>query len=423
VLENVPLQIPIALSVSPSAGAGVGWTPSEIRLFRSDDATDYVTGSGLIASTSDPAYNVTVQIGTPSVPSPAAGQTTVLPITLTNEGPSDASPYVMYFVIPTGTTAGTLPGGCASTGGRTIRCQVAAIAAGDAVDLAIPLRVNTGLATGTVLGGGCVDNATGQGTVDGACESNDDTLLPDLTVAAPDVDLTISILDPKPTATSGGTVRLALPYSNVGNTSASGVRFLIDPPAGVTVVKAEIVPDAGGMSLAAVRAAADARDTVTATCVSDPGGDANAVVCTGPDAPVGASSLLYLTLAVAKGAPVGTRPVSVTISTTSPEGVTVNNTVTADLTIAAAPATVSPTATATATATATPAAPTHDNGGSGWLPKTGQNIMGLVLLSFLLVLAGVAARVAARKQPPLARISSGPPSPPAPTSRPDRPSD
>ncbi|MFG1604714.1 hypothetical protein [Actinoplanes sp. NPDC049265] len=424
ILENVPLEIPIALSVSPSAGTGVSWSPSEIRLFRPDAETDYVTGSGMIASTSDPEYTVSVQIGTPSVPSPAAGQTTVLPVTLTNEGPSDASPYVVYFVIPTGMTTGTLPGGCAATGGRTVRCEVATIPAGGSADIGIPLRVNPGLATGTVLGGGCVDNATGQGTVDGACESNDDTLVPDLTVAAPDVDLTISILDPEPKATSGGTVRLALPYSNVGNTSASGVRFLVDPPAGVTVVKAEIVPDAGGMSLAAVRAAASAQDTVTATCVSDPDGDANAVVCTGPDAPVAASSLLYLTLAVAKGAPAGTVPVSVTISTTSPEGVTVNNTVTADLTIAAAPATVSPTATATATAAP---APDHgggnNGGGSGWLPRTGQNIMSLVLLSFLLVLAGVAAWVAARKQRPVAGLSPEPPSRPAPTSRPDQSSD
>ena len=405
--STVPLGIPIAFSVSPSAGAGVSWTPSEVKLVSGADENDFVTAGGLLASTSEPEWSVTVQVGPPSVPSPAAGQTTVLPITLTNEGPSDAAPYVLYFVMPTG-TAGALPDGCAATGGRTIRCELETIGAGESTVVEIPLEVNTGLATGTVLGGGCVDNATGQGVVDGACEGSEDMLLDEMTVAAPDVDLTISILNPEPKATVGGTVRLALPYTNVGNTSASGVRFMIDPPAGVTVVKAEIVPDASGLSLAAVQAVAAAADTVAATCVSDPSGDQNAVVCTGPDAPVGASSLLYLTLKVAKGAAAGVKPVTVTISTTDAEGVTVNNTATAILTIAAAPATAKPTATATATssvaptATATAAPRPGNDSGSGWLPKTGQNIMGLVLLSFLLVMAGTAARVAARKQRPMA---------------------
>ncbi|MET0494298.1 MAG: LPXTG cell wall anchor domain-containing protein [Actinoplanes sp.] len=126
-----------------------------------------------------------------------------------------------------------------------------------------------------------------------------------------------------------------------------------------------------------------------ADCEADPSGDENAVSCVGPDAAVGAGSELWLTLRITAGAPMGVHPVRVTVSTTSPEGNVVNNTIEALLTIASA--------------AGPPGDTPGDNSHGGGniidnLPKTGQSPVGLLVLSMMLVIGGVAARIAARNR-------------------------
>jgi uncharacterized repeat protein (TIGR01451 family) len=265
-----------------------------------------------------------------------------------------------------------------------LTCTVS-IAAGANTVLNLPLVVDSGTAIGTTFTGGCVSPND-----DTDCADAEDLALPDITTVAPSVDLSIDYADPTPKATPGGTIQLILPYSNNGSTSASDVQFTIDPPAGVTVVGAQVLLDSSTAAISAA-GAGTAQDSqlLDAECAADPDGDENAVICTGPDAPIGASSRLYLSLAVAKGAKAGKFPVSVTISTTSAEGNVVNNVATAQLTIAGSSST--PT-------TAPTYYPPNDNSDytGGPLPKTGQNLMGLLTLSVMLVGAGVAARVAAR---------------------------
>ena len=118
---------------------------------------------------------------------------------------------------------------------------------------------------------------------------------------------------------------LKLPYQNNGTQTASGVSFLIDPPQSVNLLKAEILLDASVSAAGGPQPA----DCETATT-----GDENSVSCVGPDAAVGASSELSLSITVQ--ARKGVHPVRVTISTTSAEGNAINNTVEALLTSAGA---------------------------------------------------------------------------------------
>ncbi|WP_306212160.1 beta strand repeat-containing protein [Actinoplanes sp. RD1] len=391
---GTPLTITVAVTLASTVATGTKWAPAGV-LLAGDTTAGTLSSNGTLVTATAASYNVTVTVGTPTVAKPAPGQTTVLPITLTNSGPQDADPYVATIVLPTNTTVGTLPDGCAQgSTARTVVCTLA-IANGETTTIELPLVVSTGASIGSTISGGCVD-----GGDDGTCGSSDDQALPTFTVGAPSVDLNIEYSNPQPRATKGTAILLKLPYSNNGTTSAADVSFVIDPPAGTTLTKAAVLLDA---SAADFTAQATADDTIPLSCQAAPDVDANAVTCTGPDAPVGASSELWLYLAVAKTAKAGTFPVDVTISTTSAEGNTVNNTATASLTIAGSttdtddPDTDTDSGSDGDTGTDTPAGSGSDGStGSNNLPKTGQDLTGLILLAVLLVVGGAVARIGAR---------------------------
>ncbi|GAA2483433.1 beta strand repeat-containing protein [Winogradskya humida] len=386
-IANQAVTVTLAVTVDGSVTTGTLWSVTGVTLSNDANNTDVLTAQGTLVTTTTADYTVTVNVGTPSVPRPAPGQTTILPITLTNSGPQDADPYTATFVLPTGTTHGTLPTGCSEgSTARIVTCTLA-IADGETTELDLPLIIDASATVGSKLTGGCVDGGN-----TGTCGATDDLALPDLTVSAPTVDLDIDYSNPAPTATQGKAILLKLPYSNNGSQSASDVTFLINPPTGTTLTKAVVLLDASATDFTA---AATEADTVELTCDPAPDVDSNAVTCTGPEAPVGSSSELWLYLAVAKTAKAGTFPVTVTISTTSTEGNTVNNTATANLTIASTPTDTDDDPT---DPTTTPPTDNSDTTtGSGNLPKTGQDLTGLLLLAILMIIGGGAARLAARK--------------------------
>ncbi|AGZ42174.1 hypothetical protein AFR_19510 [Actinoplanes friuliensis DSM 7358] len=387
-----PLVLSIALGVAPTVAAGTTWQATGITLVNTADVTDRITAGGKLAGTTATGAAVTVSVGTPSVRRPAPGQTTILPITVANAGPGDADPYTATIVLPARTTHGTLPSGCTEgTTDRTVKCTLS-LAPGETADLSIPLVVDEDASVGSTISGGCVDTDG-----DGTCGSDEDVALPNLTVVAPSVDLEIEYANPKPTVVRGKPILLRLPYSNNGSQSAADVVFVIDPPAGVTLTRAAILLDASSAAFTAAGtgAQAAAASTIDATCVPAPDIDSNAARCTGPEAPIGTASELWLYLAVAQTAKAGTYPISVMISTTSPEGDTVNNTATADLTIAAG-TTPDPDDIVIPAPGTDPSDSNQGTNGGGALPKTGQDLTGLLLLSVLLVVGGVLARVAAR---------------------------
>ncbi|WP_153040635.1 hypothetical protein [Actinoplanes sp. TFC3] len=393
-IAGTDATVQIAVSVAATVATATTWNVTGVKLSNNANPSDFRSAGGVLVTTSAVGYTVTATAGAPSILKPAPGQTTVLPITLTNSGPLDADPYTATFVLPPGTTHGTLPDRCAEGATASIVTCTVSLAAGESTDLDLPLVIGGGATPGSTISGGCFD-----GDASGTCGSDTDLALPSLVVSKATVDLDISYSNPRPSGAKGATVLLRLPYSNNGSQSAADVTFLIDPPANTTLTNAAVLLDA---SAAEFTAAATSAGTVDIDCEPAPDADANTVTCTGPDASVGSNSELWLYLAIAKTAKAGTYPVNVMISTTSAEGNVVNNTATAQLTVAGSPSTSDPSDADDSDKSGDDGnGGNGDNGGSGGsdnLAKTGQDLTGLILLAVLMIIGGGAARIAARNR-------------------------
>ncbi|MEU4692727.1 hypothetical protein [Actinoplanes sp. NPDC023714] len=327
----------LAVSVAASAPATAAWRATGITLADPDQPADVLTAAGLLAGTSTTAsgYAVSVALGAPSILKPAKAQTTVLPITLHNAGPDAADPYPVTVVLPAGTTHGTLPAGCAGgSTGRTVRCTVS-LRAGGTARIALPLVVDPGAEPGSVLTGGCLDQALAgtrsEPAFDLACGGGDDIAVPDMTVGRYDVDLDLDYTGGTVTAPAGGVLSVVVDYGNSGTETAQDVQFTIVPPAGVTVTGADLLidPDAE-VSTAALA------EMVAATCAAATGEAANAVVCDAPDSAAESGSQLWIKLKVGTAPKAGVYPMKVTVSTTDVDGYTDDNTVSVPLRMAAA---------------------------------------------------------------------------------------
>ncbi|MFI5933595.1 hypothetical protein [Actinoplanes sp. NPDC051494] len=376
---TVTLEVAVADSVADTAK----WTATNITLTDDDSTTDQLITSGVLVTTGGTTDTVTTTFGTPTVNPAAPGQRTILPIKLSNPGPNAANPHVMTLKVPRGLTPGSpLPGDCVWDEASNVVTCTRTLEVGDEYSYKMPFVVGRTVAVGTAITGGCLDAEPANNT----CSDADDQALPAISVVASRVDLELGVKRKTTTARAGGTVLLKLPYSNNGSQTASGIVFTIDPPTGVNLERARVLLDASADSAALVRAAADG-ELAEIDCIPDETGDENTVVCDGPDAVVGATSELWLTMRITSAARKGVQPVHVTISTTSAEGNVINNTIDALLDIGG-------------TTTNTP----QDNSDDGPkvvdnLPKTGQNLIGMVALSVMLLVSGVMLRVGARRKP------------------------
>jgi hypothetical protein len=445
--------VTITIVVGANTAATARWSPSSITLTEDGYPDDQLVTTGLLASTSAAASAVTVTISGPTTNPAAPGQTTRLVINLHNAGPADANPYVMVLVLPDGLTPGTpLPSNCLwDQSANTMRCEIR-VTVGTDVTLRLPLVVGTDVPIGTLVSGGCLDApiSISPYVFNYTCDDAGDQALPAVSVVSPKVDLAITYPGDTLAAAPGDDLWAGLTYNNNGSASASAVTFTIDPPAGVTVSYAGILLDAGTASASGLTEAGfDETGNATAnltqpakadltelTCAAEPDGDANTLACTGPDEPIGTTSQLWVQLAVSSSATTGTQTMHVTINTTSPEGKFVNNYSDVPLLIGDTDAVSHPSATPTPTSTETDAAPgpsatatatetdavphptatttspgsnnpgDNDNSNNpppyysgAPLPKTGQDVSGLLLLSVMLVVGGVAARIVARQRP------------------------
>ncbi len=369
--EEGTVTITLTVAVADSVSADAKWTATNITLNDDSSATDQLVASGVLVTTGGDADTVTTTFGTPTVNPAAPGQRTVLPIRLRNPGPDAASPHVMTLKVPSGLTPGSpLPSDCVWDEGNNVVTCTRDLAVGASYTYNIPFVVGRTVSVGTVITGGCLDAEP----ANNSCSDAEDQAMPAISVVSSRVDLELGVKRKTTTARPGGTVLLKLPYSNNGSQTAAGITFSIDPPAGVNLALARVLLDASGSDAG----------LVTIDCMPDETGDANAVVCDGPDAPVGATSELWLSMQITSAAKKGVQPVRVTISTTSAEGNVVNNTIEALLSIAGS-------------SDGTPTDSSNSGGGGGDnLPKTGQNLLGLLFLSVLLVVGGVMLRVGAR---------------------------
>ncbi|MEU4244201.1 hypothetical protein [Actinoplanes sp. NPDC026619] len=373
----------LSVTVDSSAGSTSVWRAAGVTLAPADDETDVLTASGILVSTSATAYTVSVTVAAVSNATPAPGETTVLPITVTNNGPGDADPYPVTIMIPDGASHGTLPSECAEgSSDRIVVCQVS-LPAGDSSTIRLPLIIDEGLDPGTVINGGCVDQALSTGTpvFDYTCGGTNDVAIPKFTIGKYDVELAVTY--------GGGAVPVSgstrpvvkIPYTNDGTVMADNVSFTVEPPTGVVIAKAEILLDdstaqqvaqASKLKIKKITAMAS---TVVATCTKATGGDVNDVVCAAPDAAADTGSELWLTLALGTGVTAGTHAMQVTITTTSKDGVSENNTVSVPLVLTA-----------------------QDSDSDGDLPTTGADVARLGLLSAILVAFGLVLLIGVRER-------------------------
>ncbi|MET3424330.1 hypothetical protein BJ973_003542 [Actinoplanes tereljensis] len=380
-------SLKLGVTVSASITTATTWTVDGLTLVPSDDETDVLSASGVLVSTTDIPYSVTVTVGAVSNKTPAPSQTTVLPITVTNAGPGVADPYPVTIMIPDGATHGTLPTGCAEgSTDRIVTCQVS-LAVGGSATIKMPLVIDDGLEPGTVVTGGCVDQAlsTGKPAFDYTCGGSTDVAIPDFTIGRYDVDLGITYGGAVVPITGSAQPVVKIPYTNDGIVMADNVSFAVEPPTGVYIAKAEILLSTSASSKTKVKTKATAKTkankvrttaTVEATCTATSGGADNHVTCAAPDAAALSGSELWLTLKLGAGVTDGLNAMKVTVTTTSDDGRSVNNTVDVPLVLTAA----------------------DSNDDDGNLPTTGADVARLGLLSAILLAFGVVLLTGARSR-------------------------
>nr|GID82286.1 hypothetical protein Ade03nite_12100 [Actinoplanes derwentensis] len=373
------------LELGLTASTAAVWQATGITLAAPESTDDVLTVTGQLLSGTAGSPNVTVSAGDWTPATPARGQTTTLPITLTNEGTAAADPYRMTAVLPSGLTHGTLPSGCTAGGtARIVTCETR-IGAGEAVTVSLPAVVGAGVTEGGVLTGGCLDQVLDP---DQSCGGGNDLVLPDLTVGRYDVDLEISYAGGTVTALSGETVVVTMPYGNRGSKTAAQVALSIVPPVGVTVAGVSL---ATGVSGQRIRAAA-ASGTVRATCRADPDLADNAVVCGAPDSAADSISDVTITMKVGAGAQNGLQQMAVTVSTTDVDGFIQDNSVRVPMMISG-----------TSNDDGDDGSDDVDDGDDGddELPTTGAQVTGMVLLSAMLTAGGLGIVAVVRDNAPV----------------------
>lgn len=237
----------LSISVGADAAAGASWSVGAVVLAPAGDPSDQVSRPGLLASTATMTYAMTVSVEALSDPAPSPGESTVLPVKVSNDGTAAADGYPLAVVLPDGTAHGTLPDECEQgSTDRIVKCAVSP-PAGESVTVELPLAVDGDLAPGTVVTGGCVDEALGSGTpdFDYACGGADDLAVADFTVGPYAVDMALVFGGDTVPLTTGVLTAVRIHYSNDGSSAAGGLTFKVQPPAGVWMVGAELDSSAG----------------------------------------------------------------------------------------------------------------------------------------------------------------------------------
>ncbi len=209
---------------------------------------------------------------TPQADGVLLGSTIAYTLAVANDGPSDATAAVLTESIPTGTTAVTLPAGCADNGAGTITCALGDIAAGAATSIDIVLNVPDTLAPGSL------DNTAS--VTSGADDPNpaDNTSSATVkAVAEADVTLTKELVTPDPVA--GQPVEYRLTLVNHGPTVAPNASLSDPIPTGSTFVsftasqgtcQLDPVEDVPAASCSLGRLAVGATATATLIVATDP---------------------------------------------------------------------------------------------------------------------------------------------------------
>jgi uncharacterized repeat protein (TIGR01451 family)/fimbrial isopeptide formation D2 family protein len=215
-----------------------------------------------------------------------AGGTVGYPLTITNNGPSDAQNVVITDSVDnaaqltitnaTGTTGGV---GCSASQGGSLRCTAATLAAGASATVTVNGILTSSLAAGTTVGNTATVTS---GTADPNPSNNSATAR--VTVGSPVADVRLTKTAPRQAA-AGGAISYAITATNYGPSDATGVTVTDTLPAAVTASSA--TTNRGTCTISG--------QTVTCTVATLPAsGD--------PSSPAGASTQIRITGTVAGSA-------------------------------------------------------------------------------------------------------------------------
>lgn len=165
-------------------------------------------------------------------------------LTVTNNGPDDATGVTIEDRLPAGAVFVSADAGCGEASG-TVTCAVGDLAVSDSAERQITVKVPRALADTTIVNAASVHGNEG----DDEPENDSDEVE---TKAGPSADVAIVKSGP-PAVAANGTVAWSLLVTNSGPSTATGVTVDDALPAGVTLVSATTTQGGCGAAAGAVR--------------------------------------------------------------------------------------------------------------------------------------------------------------------------
>ena len=192
---------------------------------------DPAAGNNTLTANTAILPSADLRLALAATPSPAlAGQTLTYTLTVTNDGPSDATGVVVSNVLPTGPDVVSSSAGCSGTG--VLTCTVGNLASGASASIVITVRPRV-----ADVGTSATDSATVSSAIHDPQPSNDSATATTPVAAA--ADLTVTGSASSSTAVPGANVTVHVDLSNTGPSTATGATFVATVPAGVTVISAK----------------------------------------------------------------------------------------------------------------------------------------------------------------------------------------
>ena len=183
-----------------------------------------------------------------------AGEPLTWTLTVTNNGPSDATNVVVTDTLPAGVTFDSADAGCTEAGG-TVTCTATNLAAGDSASFDVVVTVDP-FTTGTIQNAASV--TADQTDTDTTNDTDDED-----TAVETRADLSV-VKDAPATVARGDDLTYTITVANAGPSDAENVTLFDPTPGGLTFVSAT-APCTGGFPCDLGTLAAGASVTLTAT--------------------------------------------------------------------------------------------------------------------------------------------------------------